>query len=103
MAALCSCGHTYTFSVSDRRIYCRNCEGDSIVTQRDLAFILRERRRRADPECDDCHGSGTVTYTAHNRDGEEDAPCACVRDVRESPDPLADEGQSDARELGRDR
>tara|TARA_R110000868_G_scaffold27580_4_gene104448 strand:+ start:1261 stop:1485 length:225 start_codon:yes stop_codon:yes gene_type:complete len=73
---------------------------------RDLSYILRERQRRADPECQECHGDGTVTYTAHNRDGEEEAPCECVMrpaDYSDAPDPLADEGQSDARELGRER
>ena len=106
MAALCSCGHGYTFSFAEGRVYCRACEGDSIVTERDLAFILRERKRRAHPGCEECSGLGTINYTSGCGDGEDDAPCVCIDragDVREVPDPMADEGQSDARELARDR
>ena len=71
----------------------------------DAAYVRRERKRRADPDCLLCDGDGVVTYTARNRDGEIELPCECLNrpgDFSE-PDPLADEGNSDARELARDR
>jgi len=39
---------------------------------------LRDYQRRALPTCDDCHGEGTVTYTARNIHGEVEALCACL-------------------------
>lgn len=62
------------------------------MTRRDWAYILRERKRRADPACLDCDGEGTVTYTARNRDGEVEVPCKCLtragdfRDNYDGPD-----------------
>ena len=44
----------------------------------DRAYIIRERKRRADPNCETCHGEGVVTYTARNLHGEEDSPCPCL-------------------------
>lgn len=73
---------------------------------RDMAYERRERQRRADPACAVCGGSGEVSYTASNRHGYVDEPCACIfraGHFEDVPDPLADEGQSDARELARDR
>jgi hypothetical protein len=63
---------------------------------RDLAYILRDRARRANPECIYCGGSG-------NQFSDEEYPCECVTEKLDDgvPDPRADEGQSDARELGR--
>lgn len=65
----------------------------------DLAYILRERKRRADPQCSNCGGDGN--------DFGDGGPCFCLfreGDYSEDvPDPLADEGQSDARELARER
>ena len=72
---------------------------------RDLSYEMRERKRRALKDCPDCDGEGTVTYTARNRHGEVESPCGCIfrpGEFRE-PNPIADEGQSDARELARDR
>lgn len=69
------------------------------MTRRDLSYILRERKRRAEPGCEACGGDG-------NDPVDDDFPCFCVMragDYRDAPDPLADEGQSDARELARDR
>ena len=64
----------------------------------DMSYILRERKRRADPQCAACDGDG-------NDPVDDDFPCFCI--MREgdfsAPDPLADEGQSDARELARER
>lgn len=68
----------------------------------DLSYVLRDRRRRADPQCAECHGDGTVSYTSSNRDGSVDEACVCVS-REDVPDPLADEGNSDARELASDR
>lgn len=67
------------------------------MARRDLSYIMRERKRRADPDCV-CGGDGC--------DPADGGPCFCIMrsgDYREAPDPLADEGQSDARELARDR
>lgn len=71
----------------------------------DMAYTLRQRRRRALPACPECHGEGSVTYTASNRHGEVESPCGCIFRPGEfsEPDPLADEGNSDARELARER
>lgn len=71
----------------------------------DLAYVRRERKRRANPECEACHGDGEVTYTARNRHGYVEEPCVCIFRAGDfgEPDPLADEGQSDARELARER
>ena len=66
---------------------------------RDWAYIRRERKRRADPGCWECDGEG-------NYNGSVEEPCPCVMragDFNDAPDPLADEGNSDARELARDR
>lgn len=73
------------------------------MTRRDLSYILRERKRRADPECWMCDGTGTFTTTGAG--GERESPCECLMRAGEfgEPDPLADEGNSDARELARDR
>ena len=71
----------------------------------DLSYILRERKRRADPNCWECDGDGTVSYTSSGT-GDVEAPCPCVFDAgdfSEAPDPLADETASDARELARER
>jgi hypothetical protein len=71
----------------------------------DLSYELRERKRRALTDCPECDGEGTVTYTARNIHGEVEAPCPCLMRAGDfsEPDPLADEGQSDARELARER
>ena len=63
---------------------------------RDLAYILRDRARRANPDCTDCGGSG-------NEYNDQERPCWCVAEKLDEgvPNPRADEGQSDARELGR--
>jgi hypothetical protein len=63
---------------------------------RDLAYILRDRARRADADCTECGGSG-------NDYGDEERPCSCVAETVDDgvPDPRADEGQSDAREISR--
>ena len=71
------------------------------MTRRDLSYILRERKRRANPECEECHGEGTVSYTTG-----DDGPCFCIMragNFEDVPDPLADETASDARELQRER
>ena len=45
----------------------------------DRAYILRERKRRADPDCPDCGGDGTTYSDAVNlRGGETDYPCVCL-------------------------
>ena len=66
----------------------------------DLAYIRRERKRRALSTCADCDGTG-------NDAQDDDDPCHCLMragDYREDvPDPLADETASDARELARER
>ena len=65
----------------------------------DWAYIRRERKRRALPICADCDGTG-------NDSQDDDDPCHCLmraEDYREAPDPLADETNSDARELARER
>lgn len=74
------------------------------MPRRDLSYILRERKRRADPNCPECCGDGTATWTASGM-GEVDEPCPCLMRAGDfgTPDPLADEGQSDARELARMR
>jgi hypothetical protein len=67
------------------------------VTRRDLSYILRERKRRADPQCSNCSGDGN--------DFGDGGPCFCIMrsgDFSE-PDPLADETACDARELARER
>lgn len=67
------------------------------MAYRDWSFIRRERKRRADPDCWACAGDG-------NDPQDDDYPCFCLMrsgDFSE-PDPLADEGNSDARELARD-
>lgn len=73
---------------------------------RDHAYARRERRRRADPDCRECLGDGSVSYTESGT-GEVEVACACLfraGDFREDvPDPLADETASDARELARER
>lgn len=63
----------------------------------DRAYLLRERKRRADPDCEACGGDG-------NDPVDDDFPCFCIMRAGDfgTPDPLADEGQSDARELARD-
>jgi len=68
------------------------------MARRDLSYILRERKRRADPNCANCCGDGND----HDEDGD---PCPCIMRAGDfsEPDPLADEGQSDARELARER
>lgn len=68
------------------------------MTRRDLSYILRERKRRADPQCANCDGDGND----HDEDGD---PCPCIMRAGDfsEPDPLADETASDARELARDR
>lgn len=69
------------------------------MARRDLSYILRERKRRALPDCEACGGDG-------NDPVDDDFPCFCLLrsgDFSDVPDPLADEGQSDARELARDR
>lgn len=69
------------------------------MTRRDLSYILRERKRRADSQCPACAGDG-------NDPQDDDYPCFCIMragNFEDVPDPLADEGQSDARELARDR
>ena len=74
------------------------------MTRRDLSYILRERKRRADPECWMCDGTGTFTTYGHG--GERESPCVCIMragNFEDVPDPLSDEGNSDARELARDR
>ena len=48
------------------------------MTQRDLAYALRQCRRLADPECPECDGEGTVSYTASGT-GEVETACSCVR------------------------
>ena len=63
---------------------------------RDWAYIRRERSRRADPACPACEGDG-------NDPQDDDYPCFCAASFEEAPDPLADEGNSDARELARER
>lgn len=65
---------------------------------RDWSFIRRERGRRADPACAVCNGDG-------NDPQDDDYPCVCLMRAGDfgTPDPLADEGQSDARELARER
>ena len=64
----------------------------------DWAYIRRERGRRADPTCEACDGDG-------NDPQDDDCPCVCLMRAGDfgEPDPLADEGNSDARELARDR
>jgi len=64
----------------------------------DRAYVRRERKRRADPACAACGGDG-------NDPQDDDYPCFCIMragNFEDVPDPLADEGQSDARELARD-
>lgn len=59
------------------------------MTQSDKAFILRERERRADKDCPECHGEGTMSYTSRNPHGYVDVPCACLMragDFREDRD-----------------
>lgn len=71
----------------------------------DLSYEMRERKRRALKGCPDCDGEGTVTYTA-SVTGDVEAPCPCLMragSFEDAPNPLADEGQSDARELARER
>ena len=48
------------------------------MTPRDLAYVLRERKRYADPLCMWCAGTGTATYTARDADGEADGVCECL-------------------------
>ena len=74
------------------------------MTRRDLSYILRERKRRADPQCANCDGDGTVSYF-NGAYTDVEAPCPCLMRAGDfsEPDPLADESQSDARELARDR
>ena len=49
------------------------------MTRRDLSYILRERKRRANPSCPDCGGDGTTYSDSVNlRGGETDYPCACL-------------------------
>ena len=107
MPALCACGHGYTFSFAQGRVFCRACESRGPMTDNevDRAYLARERKRRADPDCISCDGEGVITYTASNRHGETESPCACLFEAGDfsAPDPLADEGQSDARELARER
>lgn len=69
------------------------------MTRRDLSYILRERKRRADPQCEICGGDG-------NDPNYDDSPCWCLMragNFEDVPDPLADETASDARELQRER
>ena len=71
----------------------------------DLSYELRERKRRADPDCPECCGEGTATWTASGT-GEVEEPCPCLMragNFEDVPDPLADETASDARELARER
>ena len=66
---------------------------------RDWAYIRRERTRRADPQCLACDGSG-------NDPQDDDYPCFCIMragNFEDAPEPLVDEGNSDARERARDR
>lgn len=55
----------------------------------DHAYVLRERKRRADKDCPECHGEGTVSYTSRNLHGYVDVPCKCLMrsgDFTEEPD-----------------
>jgi hypothetical protein len=65
---------------------------------KDWAYIRRERARRALSTCPECLGDG-------NDPQDDDDPCVCLTRAGDfsEPDPLADEGQSDARELARER
>lgn len=48
------------------------------MTRRDdAAYVRRERQRRADPQCDECHGEGAITITASGT-GEREIACRCV-------------------------
>lgn len=57
--------------------------------------MRREPRSGICPRC----GEGW-SYATRSEPAEA---CGCTEADREPPDPLADEGQSDARELARDR
>jgi hypothetical protein len=63
---------------------------------KDWSYIRRGWARRAAVDCPECGGSGCQF-------ADDELPCWCVAAslVNPCPDPLADEGQSDARELGR--
>lgn len=54
----------------------------------DRAYIARERKRRADPACDECGGEGVVTITASGT-GERDIACVCVGREEPADDPDA--------------
>ena len=66
-------------------------------------WIVKLAATRADKDCRDCDGEGVIDVAYGDR--REDVLCACVRSpFNEWPrNPWADEGQSDARELARDR
>lgn len=69
------------------------------MTRRDLSYILRERKRRAEPNCGTCGGDG-------NDPAGDGSACGCIYragNFEDVPDPLADETASDARELARER
>ena len=54
----------------------------------DAAYVRRERQRRADPQCDACHGEGAITITASGT-GEREIACRCLMragDFREERD-----------------
>lgn len=61
------------------------------MTRRDLSYILRERKRRADPQCANCDGDGTVSYF-NGAYTDVEAPCPCLmragdfRDNYDGPD-----------------
>ena len=63
---------------------------------KDWAYIRRGWARRAAVDCPECSGDGCQF-------ADNELPCACVAEtVNDSvPDPRADEGQSDAREISR--
>lgn len=63
------------------------CERASI----DAAYIRRERKRRADPECDECGGEGVVTVTASGV-GERELACPCIE--RRENDDGPDDGEA---------
>jgi hypothetical protein len=63
---------------------------------KDWAYIRLGWARRAAVDCSECGGTGCQF-------ADDEVPCACVAESLKHgcPDLFADEGQSDARELGR--
>ncbi len=45
--------------------------------QIDADYVRRERKRLADPRCDQCGGDGVLTITVR-RVGEREIACQCV-------------------------